>query len=60
MGNATVAGTTDRIAAVMPRDQVTVLDDWGGGAMLGMSAERVQQRPGRRGVRAGRAPHRAG
>ncbi len=38
MGNATVTGTTDRITAVMPRDQVTVLDDWGGGAMLGMSS----------------------
>ena len=38
MGNATVAGTADRITAVMPRDRVTVLDDWGGGAMLGMSS----------------------
>jgi 3-hydroxy-9,10-secoandrosta-1,3,5(10)-triene-9,17-dione monooxygenase len=38
MGNATVAGTTDRITAVMPKDQVTVLDDWGGGATLGMSS----------------------
>ena len=38
MGNAMVAGTTDRITAVMPREQVTVLDDWGGGAMLGMSS----------------------
>ena len=38
MGNATVAGTPDRIAVVIPRDQVTVLDDWGGGATLGMNA----------------------
>ena len=38
MGNATVAGTADRITAVMPREQVTVLDDWGGGATLGMSS----------------------
>src|SRR5689334_8110697 len=29
MCNAMVAGTTDRITAVMPMDQVTVLDDWG-------------------------------
>jgi len=32
MGNAMVAGTTDRITAVLPMDQATVLDDWGGGA----------------------------
>ncbi len=38
MGNAMVAGTSDRIAVVIPRDQVTVLDDWGGGATLGMNA----------------------
>ena len=38
MGNATVAGTSDRIAVVIPRQQVTVLDDWGGGATLGMNA----------------------
>ncbi|HEY7012524.1 MAG TPA: hypothetical protein VH480_07210 [Streptosporangiaceae bacterium] len=38
MGNAMVAGTTDRITAVMPMDQATVLDDWGGGATLGMSS----------------------
>jgi 3-hydroxy-9,10-secoandrosta-1,3,5(10)-triene-9,17-dione monooxygenase len=38
MGNAMVAGTADRISAVMPREQVTVLDDWGGGATLGMSS----------------------
>ena len=38
MGNAMVTGTTDRITAVLPRDQVTVLDDWGGGATLGMSS----------------------
>ncbi len=38
MGNAMVAGTTDRITAVIPREQVTVLDDWGGGATLGMNA----------------------
>jgi len=29
--NAMVAGTTDRITAVLPIDQVTVLDDWGDG-----------------------------
>jgi 3-hydroxy-9,10-secoandrosta-1,3,5(10)-triene-9,17-dione monooxygenase len=29
MCNAMVAGTTDRITAVMPMGQVTVLDDWG-------------------------------
>ena len=44
MGNAMVTGTDEgggggrRITAVMPRDQVTVLDDWGGGATLGMSS----------------------
>ena len=38
MGNCTVAGTDDLIVAVMLRDQVTVLDDWGGGATLGMNA----------------------
>jgi 3-hydroxy-9,10-secoandrosta-1,3,5(10)-triene-9,17-dione monooxygenase len=38
MGNATVTGTADLITAVLPRDQVTVLDDWGGGATLGMSS----------------------
>ena len=38
MGNAMVAGTTDRITAVMPMDQVTVLDDWGGGATLGLNS----------------------
>jgi 3-hydroxy-9,10-secoandrosta-1,3,5(10)-triene-9,17-dione monooxygenase len=38
MGNAMVAGTTDRITAVMPMDQATVLDDWGDGATLGMNA----------------------
>ena len=38
MGNAMVAGTTDRITAVMLRDEVTVLDDWGDGATLGMNA----------------------
>jgi 3-hydroxy-9,10-secoandrosta-1,3,5(10)-triene-9,17-dione monooxygenase len=38
MGNAMVTGTADRITAVLPRDQVTVLDDWGGGATLGMSS----------------------
>jgi 3-hydroxy-9,10-secoandrosta-1,3,5(10)-triene-9,17-dione monooxygenase len=38
MGNAMVAGTTDRITAVLPIDQVTVLDDWGDGATLGMNS----------------------
>jgi 3-hydroxy-9,10-secoandrosta-1,3,5(10)-triene-9,17-dione monooxygenase len=38
MCNAMVAGTTERITAVMPMDQVTVLDDWGDGATLGMNA----------------------
>jgi len=38
MGNAMVTGTAGRITAVLPRDQVTVLDDWGGGATLGMSS----------------------
>src|SRR5260370_3121721 len=38
MGNALVAGTTDRIAVVIPREQVTVLDDWGDGVTLGMNA----------------------
>src|SRR5271165_1595039 len=38
MGNAMVEGTTDRIAVVLPRDQVTVLDDWGDGAVLGMNS----------------------
>jgi len=45
MGNAMVTGTDEGgrgggrgITAVMPRDQVTVLDDWGGGSTLGMSS----------------------
>jgi len=45
MGNAMVAGTNEAgrgggrgITAVIPREQVTVLDDWGGGATLGMNA----------------------
>src|SRR6266478_4306482 len=38
MGNAMVAGTTDRITAVMPMDQATVLDDWGDGVTLGMNS----------------------
>jgi 3-hydroxy-9,10-secoandrosta-1,3,5(10)-triene-9,17-dione monooxygenase len=38
MGNAMVAGTADRIAVVVPREQVTVLDDWGDGAVLGMNS----------------------
>src|SRR5690349_17159921 len=38
MCNAMVAGTTDRITAVMPMDQVTVLDDWGDGIILGMNS----------------------
>jgi 3-hydroxy-9,10-secoandrosta-1,3,5(10)-triene-9,17-dione monooxygenase len=38
IGNSLVAGTADRIAAVIPRDQITILDDWGGGATLGMNA----------------------
>ena len=38
MGNALVAGTSDRIAVMIPREQVTVLDDWGAGAMLGMNS----------------------
>ena len=38
MCNAMVAGTTSRITAVMPMDQVTVLDDWGDGATLGMNS----------------------
>ncbi|MGD0241913.1 MAG: hypothetical protein ABSB59_16520 [Streptosporangiaceae bacterium] len=38
MCNAMLAGTTDRITAVMPMDQVTVLDDWGGGATLGLNS----------------------
>jgi 3-hydroxy-9,10-secoandrosta-1,3,5(10)-triene-9,17-dione monooxygenase len=38
MGNALVAGTTDRIAVVIPREQVTVLDDWGDGVTLGMNS----------------------
>jgi 3-hydroxy-9,10-secoandrosta-1,3,5(10)-triene-9,17-dione monooxygenase len=38
MGNAMVTGTTERIAVVIPRDQVTVLDDWGDGVTLGMNS----------------------
>jgi 3-hydroxy-9,10-secoandrosta-1,3,5(10)-triene-9,17-dione monooxygenase len=40
MGNAMVAETADPmpIAVVIPRKQVTVLADWGGGATLGMNA----------------------
>jgi len=45
MGNAMVAGTNEAgrgggrgIAVVIPRDQVTVLDDWGAGVTLGMNA----------------------
>jgi len=38
MGNAMVAGSAEPIAVVIPREQVTVLDDWGGGATLGMNA----------------------
>ncbi len=38
MGNALVAGTTDRIAVVIPVDQVTVLPDWGDGVTLGMNS----------------------
>jgi 3-hydroxy-9,10-secoandrosta-1,3,5(10)-triene-9,17-dione monooxygenase len=51
MGNALVAGTGDagtgdagtgdagdRITAVIPRDEVTVLDDWGDGSTLGMNS----------------------
>jgi 3-hydroxy-9,10-secoandrosta-1,3,5(10)-triene-9,17-dione monooxygenase len=38
MGNALVAGTSERIAVMIPREQVTVLDDWGGGATLGMNS----------------------
>ena len=38
MGNALIAGTTDRIAVVIPREQVAVLDDWGDGAVPGMNA----------------------
>jgi 3-hydroxy-9,10-secoandrosta-1,3,5(10)-triene-9,17-dione monooxygenase len=38
MGNALVAGTTDRIAVVIPVDQVTVLPDWGDGITLGMNS----------------------
>ena len=45
MGNAMVTGTNEEgrgggrgITTVMPREQVTVLDDWGGGSTLGMSS----------------------
>ena len=38
MGNAMVAGSAEHIAVVIPREQVTVLDDWGGGVTLGMNA----------------------
>ena len=38
IGNSLIAGSTERIAAVIPRDQITVLDDWGDGATLGMNA----------------------
>lgn len=43
MGNAVVEGNDpqDRsasLAVVIPREQVTVLDDWGGGSVLGMSS----------------------
>jgi 3-hydroxy-9,10-secoandrosta-1,3,5(10)-triene-9,17-dione monooxygenase len=38
MGNALVAGTSDRITAVLPRAEVTVLDDWGDGRTLGMNS----------------------
>ncbi|MBV9853890.1 MAG: acyl-CoA dehydrogenase [Streptosporangiaceae bacterium] len=38
MGNAMVAGSDQAIAVVLPRDEVTVLDDWGNGAVLGMSS----------------------
>lgn len=43
MGNAMVAGADgqDRsasLAVVIPKDQVTVLDDWGDGATLGMNS----------------------
>jgi 3-hydroxy-9,10-secoandrosta-1,3,5(10)-triene-9,17-dione monooxygenase len=38
MCNAMVAGTTDRITSVIPMDQVTVLDDWGGGTTLGLNS----------------------
>jgi 3-hydroxy-9,10-secoandrosta-1,3,5(10)-triene-9,17-dione monooxygenase len=33
-----VRNSPDNITAVIPADQLTVLDDWGGGAMLGMNA----------------------
>ena len=43
MGNALVPARDGRdgpvnIVVVMPRDQVTVLDDWGGGVTLGMNS----------------------
>jgi len=38
IGNALVTGTAERIAVVIPREQVMVLDDWGDGAMLGMNS----------------------
>ncbi len=38
MGNAQVAGSSERIAVVIPVEQVTVLDDWGDGVTLGMNS----------------------
>jgi 3-hydroxy-9,10-secoandrosta-1,3,5(10)-triene-9,17-dione monooxygenase len=43
MGNAMVAGSEDRarsasLVVVIPKDQVTVLDDWGDGVTLGMNS----------------------
>jgi 3-hydroxy-9,10-secoandrosta-1,3,5(10)-triene-9,17-dione monooxygenase len=44
IGNSLVAGSEGGrgggrgIAAVFPRDRITILDDWGGGATLGMNA----------------------
>ena len=38
MGNALVAGEGNAIAVVIPRARVTVLDDWGDGATLGMNS----------------------
>jgi 3-hydroxy-9,10-secoandrosta-1,3,5(10)-triene-9,17-dione monooxygenase len=38
MGNAQVTGEDRVIAVVIPRERVTVLDDWGDGATLGMNS----------------------
>ena len=38
MGNAMVAGSDEQIAVVIPIEQVTVLNDWGNGSVLGMNS----------------------